>query len=100
MDPLTPAQQKEAHRTRGLRRGGGRPKGVPNKATVEFRLAARAFCESPAYRASAEQRMIDGRAPHLEIFFLGHAHGKPVDRVELSGGVTHTIYTWRETRST
>ena len=78
-------------RTRGLRKGGGRPKGAPNKATREFKDAARAFVESPAYRQSAERRMVSGKAPHLELFFLQHAYGKPKEQVDLGGSVTITV---------
>lgn len=65
--------------------GPGRPKGLPNKATREFKDAARLFLESPAYRQSAERRMIAGKAPHLELFFLQHAYGKPVEKHEHAG---------------
>lgn len=70
---------------------GGRKAGVPNKATREFKVAARAFVESPAYRTSAERRMTSGKAPHLELFFLQHAYGKPKDTTELQGSITITV---------
>jgi len=81
----------QTSRTRGLRKGGGRPKGAPNKATREFKDAARAFVESAAYRASAERRMVSGKAPHLELFFLQHAYGKPKEQLDLAGNVTITV---------
>lgn len=71
--------------------GPGRPKGATNLATREFKVAAREFVESPDYRASAERRMTSGKAPHLELFFLQHAYGKPKDVTELDGHVTITV---------
>ncbi len=73
------------------RAGLGRPKGATNKASREFKVAAREFVESAAYRTSAERRMVSGKAPHLELFFLQHAYGKPKDVTELDGHVTITV---------
>jgi hypothetical protein len=40
-----------AHNISGLKRGGpGRPKGVPNKVTVEAKAAAEALVDDPIYR--------------------------------------------------
>jgi hypothetical protein len=44
---------------------GGRRKGTPNKATREIKAATSAFLSSPAYVASAKQRILKGEAPHL-----------------------------------
>jgi len=49
--------------TSGLRRGGGRPKGVPNKVTADARRAANALIDDPAYRATLRQRLIAGTLP-------------------------------------
>lgn len=70
--------------TSGLRRGGGRQKGVPNKATQEIRdIAARMTDE--AWQESAYRRMKAGKAPHLETFFASHRWGKPKDTVAVEG---------------
>lgn len=66
--------------TNGLRRGGpGRPKGCPNKVTREIKMIARAVLDDPAYQESVKQRMIDGKAPHLETLYHYYADGKPKD---------------------
>ena len=67
--------------TSGLRRGGGRPKGVPNKATAEVKALAQQYTEDaiealvsimqgakqpPAARVAAAKELLDrghGRAP-------------------------------------
>jgi len=71
--------------TSGLRRGGGRPKGVPNKATKDLKEWAEQFFASPEWRKAAEQRMLKGKAPHLEGYLLPLIYGKPREQVEHSG---------------
>lgn len=68
-----------------LRGGPGRPKGVPNKATLELKEWAEKFFTSPAWRKSAEQRMRQGKAPHLETYLLQMHYGKPKEQIEHSG---------------
>jgi len=66
-------------------RGGGRPKGVPNKATQEIKEFTRDFLQSDAYRRSVERRILAGKAPQLEILFHHYAFGKPTVGLEPSG---------------
>lgn len=61
----------------------GRPKGLPNIATREHKEFCRLFLESPAYRASAMKRMLEGKAPHLESLALGYAYGQPKQEQEI-----------------
>jgi len=63
----------------------GRQKGVPNVATREVKEWAEKFFTSKQWRASAEKRMLAGKAPHLEGYLMALTYGKPVERVEHSG---------------
>src|SRR6266849_3384763 len=49
--------------------GGGRPKGVPNKATQDIKQFTRNFLQSEKYRRNVERRILVGKAPALEILF-------------------------------
>ncbi|MBI2187325.1 MAG: hypothetical protein HYU37_09450 [Acidobacteria bacterium] len=60
-----------------LRRGGGRPKGIPNKVSREVReLALRLFDDT--YWERIRARLLKGRlAPALEARLLAYAYGEP-----------------------
>ena len=51
--------------TSGLKRGGspGRPKGVPNKVTIEVRAACAELVDDPVYRDRLQARLLAGRLP-------------------------------------
>ncbi len=67
----------------GHRKCGGRVKGVPNKATVEVKEAARRLIEDRAYRAALARRLRSGRiAPAMETTLWHYAYGKPKEYVE------------------
>ena len=68
-----------------LRGGPGRPKGVPNKATAEIKAVARRLVEDPLYVTALAQRLVRGRAPHMETLLFHYAYGKPKETVEHSG---------------
>jgi hypothetical protein len=63
----------------------GRPKGAENKATREFKEWAEQFFTSQQWRASAQKRMLQGKAPHLESYALALLCGRPKESHEHSG---------------
>lgn len=80
-------EKQIAQKNRGkLRRGGpGRPKGVPNKATIEIKQFAMKMLADPKYGMSLQRRLINGEAPHMETLLHQYAYGKPKDHVEITG---------------
>ena len=73
--------------TSGLRRGGGRVKGVPNRTTHEIKQFAVRFLGSDAYVENAKHRVIQGKAPHLEVLWHHYAYGKPKETVHLQSEI-------------
>jgi hypothetical protein len=63
---------------------GGRPKGHPNKTTVQMREMAQRLVSDPAYwrklRTDFRKRKVH---PQVETTILAYAYGKPVDRIEV-----------------
>jgi hypothetical protein len=82
------AGEKESRNTKigGKRPGSGRPRGSRNKSKIEAEAAARLVVEDPAYRKTLIDR---ARAcelpPAVETMLWHYAHGKPVERHEISG---------------
>jgi len=74
------------------RKTGGRRKGTPNRATREIKAATSAFLSSPAYLASAEERILKGEAPHLETLWHHYAFGKPKETVAVESHVRVPIF--------
>ena len=71
---------------RNLKRGGspGRPKGVPNKVTVEARDLAQKLLTEPTYCEKFKARLLAGElAPALEAMVWHYAYGKPIERIEV-----------------
>lgn len=63
----------------------GRPKGSLNKATIEVRELARRIVADPEYLENLATRVNSGQAAHMENLLWHYAHGKPTDKVEVSG---------------
>jgi len=77
----------------GLRRGGpGRPKGLPNRATVEIKDWARSILEDPAVRGRTLALAREGRlAPAVLIELLHYAYGKPKETTDVHVQVSRMI---------
>ena len=73
------------------RKTGGRRAGTPNKATLEIRDAARRLLKDPAYLRSVRARLLEGKAPQLEVLLHHYAYGKPKDIVEQTGPPQHIV---------
>jgi hypothetical protein len=76
------------------RKTGGRQAGTLNKATVEIRDVARRLLEDPDYQRSLRARLLDGRAPQVEVllhfYALRQAEGDGrADRASATDGHSH-----------
>lgn len=64
-------------------------KGVPNKVTVEVKLAAAMMVDDPVYRQKLFQAMKDRTvAPMIEAMLWHYAKGKPKDTVAVDGNIS------------
>lgn len=71
--------------TSGLRRGGGRKKGVPNKATVEVRQWAQSVLEDDEGRQKTLELYRKGKlAPAIVIELFNRAYGKTKDTLDVN----------------
>jgi hypothetical protein len=62
----------------------GRPRGIPNKITVEIRQLALELVNNPDYRECFKQRLLKGKlAPAVEAMLWHYAFGKPKDELDL-----------------
>lgn len=77
--------------TTGLRKGGGRPKGVPNVASREIKDAARLLVSDEAYVESLRKRLPAGKAPHMETLLHHYAYGKPKETVDVTASVAASV---------
>jgi len=68
----------------------GRPKGAKDKQPRAIMEFLREVANSVEYQESAKARMLEGKAPHLEVYMLQKVNGKPTERVHVSGEVTTT----------
>lgn len=54
-------------------------------------MIARAVLDDPTYQESVKQRMIEGKAPHLETLYHYYADGKPKETIEVQPPATLEI---------
>jgi hypothetical protein len=82
---------KTVRNTTGLRRGGpGRPKGVPNKATVEVKAWAQSVVEDPQVQATTLDLARRGKLDSsLFRELLHYAYGKPKESMSVDLGVLY-----------
>lgn len=72
--------------TSGLRRGGGRPKGVLNKVTHEVRELAQTIVNDPVGLEKMRQLYRAGRLnPTIVTRLFEYAYGKPKETIALEG---------------
>lgn len=76
--------------TSGLKRGGpGRPKGVPNRTTLDARRFCSSIVDDPTYRRKLLERARAGElAPAVESLLWHYAHGRPKAEIEFAGKTT------------
>lgn len=72
-----------------LKRGGspGRPKGLPNKATLEIKALARNLLENPQYLEALTRRLQRGTAGAVEPLLFHYGYGRPVEHVDITGSI-------------
>lgn len=66
---------------------GGRPRGAVNKASRDIKQWTEKFLTSRAYVENAVQRVMDGKAPHLEILWHHYGFGKPKETLKHEGTI-------------
>jgi len=76
----------EVEPRRAPNNGLGRPKGATNLATREIKQELHRFFSSPVYRESVKQRILEGSAPTIELYFLQLLYGKPKEKIDLHIG--------------
>ena len=64
---------------------------MPNRASTDVRVRARALVEDPVYVLGIKRRMLEGKSVPLEIMLHHYAYGKPRETVEVEGGVNIRI---------
>ena len=89
---------KTVKKTNGKRRhvlgpGPGRPKGLANRATREFKEIARGLVEDEQVQTNLLRRLRDGRADKIYIMLCHYAYGAPKQTMQLEPGDTPFVFT-------
>ena len=61
---------------RGHKKVGGRRRGTPNRVSAEMKPLLRSVIEDPEYQAAMRERMIAGKAGHMEQLATYYTLGK------------------------
>lgn len=77
---------------KGHKRMGGRKKGTKNIVTREIKAFLIAMTKSPQYQGNVKRRIMDGKAPTVELLALHWAGGKPAETHEVSVGTLDHLY--------
>jgi|CXWL01.1.fsa_nt_gi hypothetical protein len=73
---------------KGKPKTGGRKPGTPNKTTVEVKEFARSILEGPLYQKRLRDRVMQGKAPQIEVLLFHYAYGKPKEHFSVERGPT------------
>lgn len=73
---------------KGHEKIGGRELGTPNRATAEFKEFWQEFFESEEYRQNLKQRLLDGKADHMERYAAELLYGRPKMEIAVDSSVT------------
>jgi hypothetical protein len=72
----------------------GRPKGSPNRATVEAKQVCAELIDDPEYRSKLKKRLLAGTLPPvLECLIWHYAKGKPKDEANVQGSL---VVRWQD----
>ena len=69
------------------RAGKGRPKGAVNTTTRVSREMTTRLVTDPVYVANLRERLVAGKAPHMETLLHHYAFGKPKDTTAHEGAL-------------
>ena len=61
--------------------GSGRKPGQQNRATLAAKEMALKYLADPKYEESLKERLLEGKAPHMETLLHQYAFGKPKETV-------------------
>ena len=76
--------------------GKGRPKGAVNATTRDSREMATRLVTDPAYVANLRERLVEGKAPHMETLLHHYAYGKPKETLDGTLTHLHKVYGWQD----
>jgi hypothetical protein len=68
----------------GREKTGGRQAGTPNRATTDFKEFWQAFFESQEYRRNLKDRVLAGKADHMEKYAAELLHGRPRQELDIT----------------